>query len=42
MLIHLQDMDWNVDLWKPVIQERQFLSWLVRVPSLEEQSRLCR
>ena len=25
-------MDWNADLWKPLIQEREFLPWLVRVP----------
>ncbi len=35
-------MDWNADLWKPLIQEREFLSWLVVVPSPDEMARTCR
>nr|XP_027195378.1 regulator of nonsense transcripts 1-like [Dermatophagoides pteronyssinus] len=35
----LKDMNWDPDQWKPLISERMFLSWLVKVPSDEEQLR---
>lgn len=39
---HLQsskDMEWDLSQWMPLIDDRCFLSWLVKVPSDEEQSR---
>lgn len=35
----LKDMNWDPDQWKPLISDRMFLSWLVKVPSDEEQLR---
>lgn len=35
----LRDVDWDPDQWKPLIVERGFLSWLVKVPSEQEQLR---
>lgn len=35
----LKDMNWDPDQWKPLVSERMFLSWLVKVPSDEEQLR---
>ncbi|KAL3307878.1 ATP-dependent helicase NAM7, partial [Cichlidogyrus casuarinus] len=31
------DMNWDPQQWQPLIQERQFLPWLVKVPSPEQQ-----
>lgn len=36
---NLKDMNWDPSLWQPLIQDRQFLSWLVKVPSEDEQLR---
>ncbi|KAI7697560.1 hypothetical protein SSS_03029 [Sarcoptes scabiei] len=35
----LKDMNWDSDQWKPLISDRMFLSWLIKVPSDEEQLR---
>lgn len=35
----LKDMNWDPDQWKPLISDRMFLSWLVKIPSDEEQLR---
>lgn len=34
-----KDMYWDPAQWQPIIQNRQFLSWLVKVPSEEQQSK---
>lgn len=34
-----KDMNWDPTQWQPLIQEHQFLSWLVKVPSEEEQAK---
>lgn len=35
----LKDMNWDATQWQPLIQDRCFLSWLVKIPSDEEQMR---
>lgn len=35
----LKDMNWDPEQWKPLISDRTFLSWLVKVPSEQEQMR---
>lgn len=35
----LEDMDWDLDAWQPLIVDGQFLPWLVRPPSGKEMSR---
>lgn len=35
----LKDMNWDQEQWKPLISDRCFLSWLVKVPSEQEQLR---
>ncbi|XP_078488507.1 regulator of nonsense transcripts 1 [Ciona intestinalis] len=35
----LKDMNWDASQWQPLIQDRCFLSWLVKIPSEEEQLR---
>lgn len=35
----LKDMNWDQDQWKPLISDRCFLSWLVNVPSDQDQLR---
>ncbi|RWS29734.1 regulator of nonsense transcripts 1-like protein [Leptotrombidium deliense] len=35
----LKDMNWDPEQWKPLINDRTFLSWLVKVPSEQEQLR---
>lgn len=35
----LKDMNWDPAQWLPLIQDRQFLTWLVKSPSEEEQLR---
>ncbi|VDM94925.1 unnamed protein product [Thelazia callipaeda] len=35
----LKDQSWQVNEWKPLISDRKLLSWLVRVPSEQEQIR---
>lgn len=35
----LKDMNWDQEQWKPLIADRSFLSWLVKVPSEQEQQR---
>jgi regulator of nonsense transcripts 1 len=32
----LKDMDWELSQWHPLIQDRQFLNWLIKTPSDEE------
>src|SRR5258708_17219219 len=34
-----KDISWNSTLWAPIIDDRQFLSWLVKIPSEAEQLR---
>ncbi|CAL8104829.1 unnamed protein product [Calicophoron daubneyi] len=34
-----KDMYWDPSQWQPIIQGRQFLSWLVKVPSEEAQAK---
>eukprot|EP00659_Diplonema_papillatum_P018766 gene18766-28974_t len=33
----LQDMDWDVSQWMPLIDDKRFLSWLVNAPSEADQ-----
>eukprot|EP00095_Tigriopus_kingsejongensis_P011513 maker-scaffold33_size549341-snap-gene-0.19 protein:Tk11513 transcript:maker-scaffold33_size549341-snap-gene-0.19-mRNA-1 annotation:"regulator of nonsense transcripts" len=35
----LKDMNWEQEQWRPLIHDRSFLSWLVKVPSDPEQLR---
>ncbi len=35
----LKDMNWDQEQWKPLIQDRTFLPWLVRTPSDADASR---
>lgn len=35
----LKDMSWDCDQWLPLIDDRSFISWLVKVPSEQEQLR---
>jgi regulator of nonsense transcripts 1 len=35
----LKDMDWDLGQWMPLIEDRAFLPWLVKVPSEQEQLR---
>ncbi|XP_065365805.1 regulator of nonsense transcripts 1 homolog [Calliphora vicina] len=35
----LKDMNWDQDQWKPLISDRSFLAWLVKVPTEQEQLR---
>uniref|UniRef100_A0A6B2EFZ7 DNA helicase n=1 Tax=Phlebotomus kandelakii TaxID=1109342 RepID=A0A6B2EFZ7_9DIPT len=35
----LKDMNWDQEQWKPLISDRCFLSWLVKVPTEQEQMR---
>ncbi len=35
----LKDMNWDQEQWKPLITDRCFLSWLVKVPTEQEQLR---
>eukprot|EP00667_Euglena_gracilis_P001144 EG_transcript_1144 len=35
----LQDMDWDTSQWTPLIEDRRFLPWLVKVPTEQEQMR---
>nr|CAI5854297.1 unnamed protein product [Callosobruchus analis] len=35
----LKDMNWDQDQWKPLISDRCFLTWLVKIPSEQEQLR---
>jgi len=32
-------MDWDLTQWMPLIEDRAFLPWLVKVPSDKEQMR---
>ncbi|KAI9209642.1 ATP dependent helicase [Polychytrium aggregatum] len=34
-----KDMNWDLSQWLPLIEDRSFLSWLVKVPSEQEQLR---
>lgn len=34
-----KDMNWDTSQWQPLIDDRCFLSWLVKVPSEQEQLR---
>lgn len=34
-----KNMDWDVSKWQPLIENRQFLSWIANVPSEEEEIR---
>jgi regulator of nonsense transcripts 1 len=36
----LKDINWDSSQWQPLIQDRCFLSWLVKIPSEQEQLRL--
>ncbi|XP_014273194.1 regulator of nonsense transcripts 1 isoform X1 [Halyomorpha halys] len=35
----LKDMNWDQEQWKPLISDRCFLSWLVKVPAEQDQLR---
>eukprot|EP00163_Fabomonas_tropica_P009292 TRINITY_DN1909_c0_g1_i2.p1 TRINITY_DN1909_c0_g1~~TRINITY_DN1909_c0_g1_i2.p1 ORF type:complete len:1112 (+),score=271.16 TRINITY_DN1909_c0_g1_i2:105-3440(+) len=35
----LKDMNWDLAAWLPLIEDRQFLSWLVKIPSEKEEMR---
>lgn len=35
----LKEMNWDLSQWQPLVEDRCFLSWLVKVPSDQEQSR---
>lgn len=35
----LKDMNWEQDQWKPLISDRSFLPWLVKIPNDQEQLR---
>ncbi|CAF4830972.1 unnamed protein product, partial [Rotaria sp. Silwood1] len=35
----LKDMNWDPTQWQPLIQDRCFLTWLVKIPSEQEQLR---
>uniref|UniRef100_A0A646QDS3 DNA helicase n=1 Tax=Hemiscolopendra marginata TaxID=943146 RepID=A0A646QDS3_9MYRI len=35
----LKDMNWDQEQWKPLINDRSFLAWLVKMPSEQEQLR---
>lgn len=35
----LKDMNWDLKQWQPLIDDRSFLPWLVKVPSEQEQMR---
>ena len=35
----LKDLDWDLSTWMPLIEDRAFLSWLVRTPTEHEQIR---
>ncbi|XP_018916568.1 regulator of nonsense transcripts 1 [Bemisia tabaci] len=35
----LKDMNWDQEQWKPLIADRCFLSWLVKIPTDQEQLR---
>ncbi|KAI1731651.1 RNA helicase (UPF2 interacting domain) domain-containing protein [Ditylenchus destructor] len=35
----IKNVNWHADDWKPLIHDRQLLSWLVKVPSEHEQLR---
>lgn len=35
----LKDMNWDPSQWQPLINDRSFLSWLVKVPSEQDQLR---
>ncbi|XP_071965805.1 regulator of nonsense transcripts 1-like [Antedon mediterranea] len=36
---NLKDMNWDPSQWQPLIQDRCFLAWLVKIPSDDEQLR---
>ncbi|XP_065216134.1 regulator of nonsense transcripts 1-like isoform X2 [Planococcus citri] len=35
----LKDMNWDPDQWKPLIEDRCFVSWLVKIPAEQDQLR---
>ena len=35
----LKDMEWDLTQWMPLIEDRSFLSWLVKAPSLKQEVR---
>ena len=35
----LKDLNWEPNEWKPLIEDRSFLAWLVKIPSEQEQIR---
>eukprot|EP00005_Dracoamoeba_jomungandri_P005373 CAMPEP_0174254518 /NCGR_PEP_ID=MMETSP0439-20130205/3831_1 /TAXON_ID=0 /ORGANISM="Stereomyxa ramosa, Strain Chinc5" /LENGTH=1059 /DNA_ID=CAMNT_0015336141 /DNA_START=23 /DNA_END=3202 /DNA_ORIENTATION=- len=35
----LKDMNWDLSQWQPLIDDRSFLPWLVKIPSEREQCR---
>ena len=35
----LEEMDWDLSLWQPLIEDRCLLPWLVKTPSEDEQLR---
>lgn len=37
---NMRDIEWDVSQWQPLIEDRMFLSWLVKVPTEQEQLRV--
>ena len=35
----LKDMNWDLNQWLPLIDDRSFLPWLVKIPSDEEKQK---
>lgn len=35
----IKNVNWHADDWKPLIHDRQLLSWLVKIPAENEQLR---
>jgi regulator of nonsense transcripts 1 len=35
----LKELNWESNEWRPLIEDRSFLSWLVKIPSEQEQFR---
>ena len=36
----MKDVSWDHTKWKPLIEDRSFLSWLVKIPTEAEQLRV--
>ena len=36
---NVKDIEWDSALWQPLIQDREFVPWLVKVPTAADQAR---